>query len=75
MENLLLFIHIPGNFAPYIISYLRNRTDETGLRNVDAIWVNSVGSVLTGVGMTCGGLLDKAFGPRIATTIGAAIFV
>ena len=63
-----------GNLSPYIISYLRNRTDDTELHNVDIMWVTSIGAVTNCFAMTGGGLLDKIFGPRIATGVGAAIF-
>ena len=67
-------LYCVGNFTPYIISYLRNRTDDTSLRNVDAMWIITGGAVSNVVGMTSGGLLDKRFGPRIATAVGSIIY-
>ena len=64
----------PGNFSPYIISYMRNRTNEVDLRNVDGLWVTSIGAIGNFVGLTGGGILDKRFGPRVATAAGGAIF-
>ena len=71
---MILYLLFTGNFAPYIISYVRNRTDDTGLRNVDAIWVPSIGAVANCLGMTIGGILTKRFGPRMATAVGCSIF-
>ena len=63
-----------GNFSPYLISYLRNRTGEVDLRNVDGLWVISVGAAGNSFGITTGGILDKRFGPRIAIGLGTTIF-
>ena len=71
MYNSLSFT---GNFSPYIVSYLRNRTDDVNIRNVDGIWITSIGTVVSCFGMTGGGLLDKRFGTRIAIAVGATIF-
>ena len=64
----------PGNFAPYLVSYMRNRTDEVGLRNVDGLWITMFGGLGNSFGMTIGGLLDKRFGPRVATAVGSVLF-
>ena len=53
---------------------MRNRTGEVGLRNVDGLWVISVGAAGNSFGITTGGILDKRFGPRIAVGLGATIF-
>ena len=53
---------------------MRNRTDEVDLRNVDGLWVTSIGAIGNFVGLTGGGILDKRFGPRVATAAGGAIF-
>ena len=65
---------IAGNFSPYLISYLRNRTDDVNLRNVDGLWITTFGGIGNGFGMTTGGLLDKRFGPRVATGVGSVLF-
>ena len=59
---------------PYVISYIRNRTDDSTIRNVDGMWMSSASAVSSFAGMIVGGLVDKPFGPRIATGIGALIF-
>ena len=59
---------------PYVISYLRNRTDDVNIRNVDGMWMASGSAVSSFAGMTVGGIVDKQFGPRIATGIGVFIF-
>ena len=53
---------------------MRNRTDEVNLRNVDGLWVSSIGAIGNFAGLTGGGILDKRFGPRVATAVGGAIF-
>ena len=63
-----------GNFAPYLVSYMRNRTDEADLRNVDGLWITMFGGLGNSFGMTIGGLLDKRFGPRVATAVGSVLF-
>ena len=59
---------------PYVISYLRNRTDDVNIRNVDGMWMASGSAVSAFAGMTVGGIVDKQFGPRTATGIGVFIF-
>ena len=73
VTNCILFI-TSGNFSPYIVSYMRNRTDEVSLRNVDGLWVTSIGAIGNFIGLTGGGILDKRFGPRVATASGGVIF-
>ncbi|XP_060560281.1 uncharacterized protein LOC132720223 [Ruditapes philippinarum] len=63
-----------GNFAPYFISYIRNRTDDTEIRNVDSLWINAAGTVGNCVGLTVGGIFAHLFGARIATLIGSVVF-
>ncbi|XP_045201987.2 uncharacterized protein LOC123555424 [Mercenaria mercenaria] len=63
-----------GNFAPYFISYLRNRTDDTTVRNIDGLWITSVGSLGNCIGFPIGGLLTHRLGPRLATSFGGLIF-
>ena len=73
---LLKFYHLysPGNMLPYVISYLRNRTGDVNIRNVDGMWMASGSAVSGFAGMTVGGIVDKQFGPKIATGIGVFIF-
>ncbi|KAL4219844.1 hypothetical protein ACF0H5_020255 [Mactra antiquata] len=63
-----------GNFSPYIVSYIRNRTDDTSIRNVDSLWIISIGSIGQCIGLSIGGLNAHRFGARIATLIGSVIF-
>ncbi|KAL3848576.1 hypothetical protein ACJMK2_019426 [Sinanodonta woodiana] len=63
-----------GNFSPYIISYLRYRSGEKDLKNVDSLWVQNVGKVTQCIGMVVGGLIFKKFGVRIAAAVGCTIF-
>ena len=57
-----------------MISYLRNRTDDVSIRNVDGLWITALGGIGNCVGMSGGGILDKRFGPRIATAVGSLVF-
>lgn len=63
-----------GNFAPYFISYIRNRTEDTSVRNINGLWITSFGSLGNCVGFPLGGLLDHRFGPRVATSLGGLVF-
>ena len=44
------------------------------LRNVDGLWITTFGGIGNCFGMTTGGLLDKRFGPRVATAVGSGLF-
>ncbi|XP_053380319.1 uncharacterized protein LOC123561696 [Mercenaria mercenaria] len=75
------FIHLAlgamytiGNFSPYYISYIRNRTADTEVKNVDTLWINGAGTVGNCVGLTVGGIFAHRFGARIATFIGSLVF-
>ncbi|XP_053403164.1 oxalate:formate antiporter-like [Mercenaria mercenaria] len=66
--------YVFGNLTPYVISYLRNRTDEHSLRNVDNLWIMNAANLVGPFGMVFGGVLDRRFGVRIATAIGCSLF-
>lgn len=66
--------YIFGNISPYMISYLRNRTNEHSLRNEDSLWIMNAASVAGPFAMTLGGLIDRYLGVRIATGIGCTVF-
>lgn len=74
--NILIYINVflLGNISPYMVSYMRNRTDETSLRNVDGLWITSVGSVSNSIGMVLGGVLDHRFGHRVASGIACFVY-
>ncbi|KAL4235241.1 hypothetical protein ACF0H5_006879 [Mactra antiquata] len=63
-----------GNFSPYIVSYLRNRTEDTTVQNVDVLWFNGMGSIGNCLGLIIGGLNAYKFGDRIAILIGSLVF-
>ncbi|GAB1600913.1 uncharacterized protein LOC115210562 [Argonauta hians] len=62
-----------GNLSPYITSYLKYRTNDTNIRNVDSIWIYALTVVGQGCGMLHGGFLERKLGPRVATLIGGWI--
>ncbi|XP_060593786.1 oxalate:formate antiporter-like [Ruditapes philippinarum] len=66
--------YVFGNLTPYVISYLRNRTDEHTLRNVDNLWIMNAANLVSPFGMVFGGVLDRRLGVRAATAIGCCIF-
>lgn len=59
-----------GNLNPYLTSFLKYRTADTTIRNVDSIWIYALTVVGQGCGMLHGGFLERKLGPRIATLIG-----
>ncbi|KAH3811835.1 hypothetical protein DPMN_140250 [Dreissena polymorpha] len=63
-----------GNFAPYFVSYFRNRTAETELRNVDSLWLITATSFGSAIGMSLSGLMSNRFGSRISLIIGIVVF-
>ncbi|KAK3606491.1 hypothetical protein CHS0354_041442, partial [Potamilus streckersoni] len=48
------------NFSQYIVSYLRYRTGERDLTNVDALWVVNSGKPTQCIGMVVGGFLFQS---------------
>lgn len=59
-----------GNLSPYLTSFLKYRTDDSDIRNVDSIWIYALTVIGQGCGMLHGGFLERKLGPRIATLIG-----
>ncbi|WAR27247.1 hypothetical protein MAR_012951 [Mya arenaria] len=67
--------YIFGNISPYMISYLRNRTDEHSLKNVDNLWISNAAALTGPFGMVLGGIMDRKFGVRVSTGIGLGVFL
>ncbi|XP_064609243.1 uncharacterized MFS-type transporter YhjX-like [Liolophura sinensis] len=62
-----------GNMTPYITSYMR----VNGVSDVSyavSTWIISAEATGEGLAMFLGGLLERRFGPRVATFIGCFIF-
>uniref|UniRef100_A0A0L8HAN9 Major facilitator superfamily (MFS) profile domain-containing protein n=1 Tax=Octopus bimaculoides TaxID=37653 RepID=A0A0L8HAN9_OCTBM len=61
------------NFAPYIVSYMRDRKVAPDLQYNESIWIFAM--VLLGQGTTgfLGGMLERLIGPRLTTLAGAWI--
>lgn len=70
----LLVYLIVGNLSPYVISYLRNRTEDQTLKNVDTFWLYGAGSIGNCLGLTIGGLNAHRFGDKMAVLIGSVVF-
>ena len=62
-----------GNVAPYIVSYIRNQSHPSDLRQATASWIYAC--TVTGLGCTAfiGGLLVNKIGPRLTTLLGGWI--
>ena len=63
-------IYTYGNLAPYIVSYIRVRSEPSTLRYTDATSVFACQLAGQGLSMIFGGLLEKKFGPRLVTLFG-----
>ncbi|XP_076438092.1 apicoplast pyruvate carrier 1-like [Babylonia areolata] len=59
-----------GNMNPYVVSYIRNSSSPSDLRNIDGIWVQAAMQIGMAVSMFMGGILEVRLGPRFATLIG-----
>ena len=59
-----------GNLAPYIVSYVRERSHPASLRYTDATFVFAGQIAGQGLSMAFGGLLEKRFGPRLVSLLG-----
>ena len=59
-----------GNLAPYIVSYVRERSHPASLRYTDATFVFAAQIAGQGLSMAFGGLLEKRFGPRLVSLFG-----
>ncbi|CAI9721001.1 Hypothetical predicted protein [Octopus vulgaris] len=62
-----------GNFAPYIVSYMRYKKVEPDLQYNESVWIFAM--VLLGQGTTgfIGGMLERLIGPRLTTLTGSWI--
>ncbi|WAR27507.1 hypothetical protein MAR_013211 [Mya arenaria] len=63
-----------GNFSPYFVSYLRNRTADSSVQNVDALWVNGIGAFGNLFGMLIAGVVNNMVGPRLTTLLGTFVY-
>ncbi|XP_052217852.1 uncharacterized protein LOC127835450 isoform X4 [Dreissena polymorpha] len=63
-----------GNFSPYFVSYYRNRTAETELRNEDSLWLMTATLFGGAIGVSMSGLMVNRFGPRISLILGIVVF-
>ena len=68
-------IYTYSNMAPYIISYIRNRSHPSDLRGVDAPWVFASAAVGQSLSMYFGGLLAQKLSVRLSTALGCIALV
>lgn len=68
-------IYTYSNMAPYIISYIRNRSHPTNLRGVDAPWVFASAAVGQSLSMYFGGMLAQKLSVRLSTALGCSALV
>ena len=59
-----------GNLVPYIVSYIRARSDPDTLRYTDGTFILACQLVGQGSSSILGGLLEKKLGPRLVTLFG-----
>ncbi|XP_077864687.1 apicoplast pyruvate carrier 1-like [Saccoglossus kowalevskii] len=62
-----------GNMAPYITSYIRDRSKPPGLTYQNAVWIYAANMVAHALTMFFGGVLDKRIGPRKTALLGGFI--
>ena len=62
-----------GNLAPYIVSYIRQRSHPAELQPGTAAWIYALALGGQGFSMFFGGLMEKRIGPRLSTLIGCGI--
>ncbi|XP_052783113.1 uncharacterized protein LOC128219344, partial [Mya arenaria] len=63
-----------GNISPYIMSYLRNRTQETWLVNTQNSWIMNAAAISAPIGSITGSYIERNHGVRIAVGIGCVLF-
>ena len=66
-------IYTFGNLAPYLVSYVRERSHPSGLHAGSGAWIYALALGGQGVSMFLGGLLERRLGPRISTLIGCGV--
>lgn len=62
-----------GNVAPYIVSYVRERSSPADLHSGTVSWIYAFALGGQGCSMFFGGLVEKRLGPRLSTLIGCGI--
>ena len=62
-----------GNLAPYLVSYVRERSHPADLHSGTGAWIYALALGGQGVSMCLGGLMEKRLGPRLSTLIGSGI--
>lgn len=62
-----------GNLAPYIASYIRERSHPTDLHVATTTWIYSLALIGQGTSMFLGGWLVGKIGPRLTTMLGCVI--
>lgn len=63
-------LYTMGNMAPYIVSYIRNQSHPSNLKQETTAWLSAAAVVGQGGAMLVGGLIMKKIGPRWTTLIG-----
>ena len=66
-------IYTFGNVAPYIVSYIHNRSHPRDLRQATTSWIFACSLMGQGGAMFVGGWLVGKIGPRLTTILGSAI--
>lgn len=64
-----------GNYAPYIVSYIRNMSHPSDLDYGQSVWIHASSLFAQGISMFLGGCVELRFGPRVSTLIGTVLIV
>lgn len=62
-----------GNFAPYLVSYMRQKKISPDLRYDEAAWIFAMMTLGQGFSGFLGGILERIVGPRFTTIFGSWI--
>lgn len=66
-------VYTYGNFAPYLVSYVRAKNISADLRYDDAAWIFAMMTLGQGFSGFLGGVLERLAGPRFTTIFGSWI--
>lgn len=66
-------VYTYGNFAPYLVSYMRQKKISPDLRYDEAAWIFAMMTLGQGFSGFLGGILERIVGPRFTTIFGSWI--
>lgn len=66
-------LYAVGNMIPYVVSYIRDRSNPRDLRLNTVTYIYAAQAVGVGLAMLLGGLLDRFIGPRLVVLLGGLV--